>query len=174
MKKLINFIQDNKEKFDENEPSIGHFDKFRKELEKQDRIRKNKQLFFVLKIAAIFILFLGVGIIFVKTKESYTKKVVTNVQKSNFLPEYVETENYYKIKFENKLLELEKLKCTNGVQQKDSVLYDFKEIDESFKKLKIDLKQNPNNDRIIHAMISHYEIKIEILNIVLNELKKEC
>jgi hypothetical protein len=38
--------------------------------------------------------------------------------------------------------------------------------------LKKDLKAHPNDERIINAMIEHYQSKVDVLNYIISQLKE--
>ena len=40
--------------------------------------------------------------------------------------------------------------------------------------LENELQESLNDEKIINAMIANYEIKVQILDLVLNELKRDC
>jgi len=44
-------------------------------------------------------------------------------------------------------------------------------MDSVYIQLQKDLKANPNDERIINAMIEHYQTKVEVMSYILNQLK---
>jgi hypothetical protein len=50
---------------------------------------------------------------------------------------------------------------------------DLHELDEYCKNLKSDLKDNVNNEEVIEAMIHSYRMKLEILESLLQQLKRQ-
>jgi hypothetical protein len=51
------------------------------------------------------------------------------------------------------------------------LLNEMKSMDSVYVSLQKELKANPNDERIINAMIEHYQTKVEVLNYIVNQLK---
>ena len=45
-------------------------------------------------------------------------------------------------------------------------------MDNMYEELQKDLKANPNDERVINAMIEHYQRKVEVMNYILSQLKE--
>ena len=87
--------------------------------------------------------------------------------------EYTEMETYYinQINKKNELINELTLKSTDGVDSETkSVLNDF---DKSFFLLKQDLLKSPKQERIINAVIEHYQMKIDMLDQIIDTLNNE-
>jgi len=52
------------------------------------------------------------------------------------------------------------------------ILKELKEMDEVLHSLSEELKNDPNNDRLINAMIQHYQVKLEIMNAIIAQLEE--
>jgi hypothetical protein len=46
------------------------------------------------------------------------------------------------------------------------------EFEERFKNLQTDLAANPNDERVINAMLEYYQSKLEIINMIVNKLQE--
>ena len=46
------------------------------------------------------------------------------------------------------------------------------EFEERFKTLQADLKANPNDERVINAMLEYYQTKLGIINMIVNKLEE--
>ena len=44
-------------------------------------------------------------------------------------------------------------------------------MDSVYVQLQKELKANPNDERIINAMIEHYQTKVEVMSYIVNQLK---
>jgi hypothetical protein len=44
-------------------------------------------------------------------------------------------------------------------------------MDSTYVSLQKELKANPNDERIINAMIEHYQTKLEVMTYIVNQLK---
>ncbi len=56
--------------------------------------------------------------------------------------------------------------------QKGMLMYELGEMDSIYSNLKNDLKTNPNDQRVINAMIQHYQLKVEVMNQILQQLQQ--
>jgi hypothetical protein len=48
---------------------------------------------------------------------------------------------------------------------------EMKSMDSVYVQLQKELKTNPNDERIISAMIQHYQTKLEVMSYIVNQLK---
>ena len=51
------------------------------------------------------------------------------------------------------------------------LIKEMKSMDSVYVSLQKELKANPNDERIINAMIEHYQTKIEVMHYIVNQLK---
>ena len=85
-------------------------------------------------------------------------------------PQYREVENYYMYQvnlMSNEIASLDE----NDEGQKQMLLAEMKSMDSVYIQLQKDLRANPNDERIINAMIEHYQTKLEVMNYIVNQLK---
>jgi hypothetical protein len=59
----------------------------------------------------------------------------------------------------------------NNPDQKAALLKEMKSMDSAYVALQKELKANPNDERIINAMIEHYQTKVEIMTYIVDQLK---
>lgn len=157
MAKIENIIKDNRSVFFAEAPPVGHFKRF------QDRFyTENSTLRPLLKVAAIFIaaLLLAGTYFFLNTS--------TQAPYGSMSEEFQETEYYYKSMVNNKL---ERVENILNSQQFQSIKRELKAMDENYLYLKADYKLNPEDQRIRHAMIHHYQLKIEFLQKVIDQVQ---
>jgi hypothetical protein len=81
-------------------------------------------------------------------------------------PELEEAELYYQSTIQERMKILE----VNNLVDKE-VIIDLEEIDESFDNINKDLKKNPGDERIIQAVMRIYQLKLDLINDLLNQLK---
>jgi len=81
--------------------------------------------------------------------------------------ELSEVQQYYTAEIDAKIMLVKS-------QIKDPrVIEDLEAMDEAFAELKGDLKDNVDNEEVIAAMMENYQLKLRILEEILNELEKE-
>ncbi|MEA3317801.1 MAG: hypothetical protein U9R54_07575 [Bacteroidota bacterium] len=171
MQDLEKIIYDNREIFDSHEPSKGHFDRFENLLNNQKKSRKlsfKTTAFKISKIAAIIIL-ATISSLWVY-EHTFTNEVNSGIALHEVSKEYKEVEFYYTSQINNKYEQIKTIDFKDSTQ-KTLLLKEISEMDSIYNTLKIDLKANPNDKRIINAMIKHYRTKAAVMNQILNQLQ---
>ena len=169
MSDLFKYFQENKDDFDNELPSEVHFQKFEEMLGERKPVRK-LQLRTVLKVAAITVLFV------LSSLWVYDNVLSLNANSGMALkdvsPEYKEVEFFYTSMVKEKYRELENNKLFNNAGHKLMVENEITELDSLYTALKIELKANPNDKRIVDAMINHYQLKIDLINQIIESLNR--
>ncbi|WP_436514844.1 hypothetical protein [Ekhidna sp. To15] len=81
--------------------------------------------------------------------------------------EIAELERYYNGEINQKIT------LVKGQLKDDRILQDLNTMDQAFAELKADLKDNVDNQEVITAMMENYQLKLQILEEIINELEKE-
>jgi len=81
--------------------------------------------------------------------------------------ELAEIEYYYSSEINQKISLIK-----NKPNGKD-VLADFETMDRAFEELKLDLKDNVDNEEVLMAMMENYRLKLEILERIIKKLEKD-
>jgi hypothetical protein len=81
-------------------------------------------------------------------------------------PQYKEVENYYI--HQVNLMENE---IVNVNRSSPELMKEMKSMDSVYIQLQKELNANPNDERIINAMIEHYQTKLEVMSYIVNQLK---
>lgn len=169
MENLENKIFRNREAFDSAEPAEGHFDRF---ADKLTGLRKTpkRPLYYYLKVAAVlFIVSISSILIYQLAVNRILEKNLYSF--GNLSPEYREVEDYFIHTINTKYNDLQKMDLQDKAQ-KEMILEEMKEMDKVYKNLSKELINDPNNERIINAMIKHYQLKLDILNDMIDQLMK--
>lgn len=168
MKNLEHIIQENRSAFDLHEPSEGHFERFEQKLNRQHKRNQRFTVSFVLKAAAVALLVTLSGLWVYE--QVIPQKVMNNgIALHQISPEYNEVEMYYSTLVNQKFNEINSLKFSDD-KQKVILLNELNQMDSIYENLKKDLKINPTDERVINAMIQHYQLKVEVMNQILNQL----
>jgi hypothetical protein len=67
--------------------------------------------------------------------------------------------------------ELLNVDLKNNPGQKEILEKEMKSMDSVYVQLQKELKANPNDERIINAMIEHYQTKLDVMTYIVNQLK---
>ena len=178
-KRFEDFIKNNREEFDEIEPSADLWSKIEHSLNMPEELPKKLEtktfsLAFVLRVAASVILVMGIGFgIYLQSQ-----KGAKTVDLAAINPEYAKQQMHYASLVETKLTELK------SVSKTDPQLYkefsgEIAKMDSTYKRLNADLATSPNQERVLRAMIRNLQVQTEVLNQQLsvieqfNQMKKE-
>jgi uncharacterized protein (DUF305 family) len=85
--------------------------------------------------------------------------------------EFGEAEIYYTTLINHKYQEINKLNLEDP-KQKEILRAELQEMDRLFHSLQKDFQANPTDKRIINAMISHYQLKLDVMNQIVTQLKE--
>ena len=85
--------------------------------------------------------------------------------------EFGEAEFYYTSLISDKYQEIDRLNI-NDPRQKELLMMELDEMDRLFHALQKDLQTNPTDERIINAMISHYQLKLEVMSQIITQLEE--
>jgi hypothetical protein len=169
MENLENKIIRNRPAFDNAEPADGHFDRFARKL---DRLRMpgKYSLPYYLKVAGLVLLVSVSSIlIYQMAMNRYYERNIYSFGKLS--PEYREVEDYFIHTINTKYNALQKIDLKDSAQ-KTMIMNELKELDKVYRSLSKELKNDPNNERLINAMIKHYQLKLDILNEMTDQLLK--
>ncbi len=188
MDELKSFIEQNRDLFDVDEPSFGHFERFQQKLEMEHKHSRKLITNYVLKIAAMVAISITVGAVVVdcwvdnsaRLIESKVADVDANAArdfvqrtsqyvKSKTNPEYEQAEDYYVSLVDNRL---DQIRASENMddEHKKELLKELSEMDELFVNLQKELKADPDNPVLIDALVNHYQIKINVMNQIITNL----
>lgn len=165
MKKLEEFMRDNKDDFDSKLPSPELWDKIESRLDKKDSGRF-KIWKLAAAVAAVFI-FAMLGTIFLRQETGDSERFanINDPEMKNLL----ETEAFYSEKVSSKINEIEK--CYKIYPDlKVDIENDLNELDNMYKELENDLKDNFYNKEVIEAMIQNNRLRLEMVDRVLDQI----
>jgi uncharacterized membrane protein YhiD involved in acid resistance len=86
-------------------------------------------------------------------------------------PQYKEVENYYVYQVNLMEGEIVNVDLKNHPNQKAMLMKEMHSMDSTYISLQKELKANPNDERIINAMIEHYQTKLDVMTYIVSQLK---
>lgn len=170
---MEDFIKNNKDFFNTNEPSENHFAKFAAKLESK---QTNNRLQFIKKtysIAAV-VTFMLFSAVLASLVYSGIKTQETNYLANQINSELLEVETYYESNFNKDLNEFIAFSCANSDINKDEILMELKNFDTNYSELERELEHNNENEIIINAMILNKQERSEFLNNIMRKVKDNC
>ena len=170
MKTIEDIIRENKDFFEEAEPSTGHFERFNRKLELMAEVKMPKRSIvpYLLKAAVVTLL---VTLSSLWTWDHFIRPGSSRMTLGQVSPQYKEVENYYIHQVNITEGEIVNVDLKNNPEQKQILMKEMKSMDSVYVSLQKELKANPNDERIINAMIEHYQTKLEVMNYIISQLK---
>ena len=170
MDRLEKIMKENKELFLDQEPSLGHFERFEQKLSKQNNrskvIRLSRR---ISKIAAIGLLALMSSMWayneFVKPKE----KVLSLGDMSQ---QYSEVEFYFTSQIDSKYDDITRNEVLIDSDYNEFFNLELERMDSIYLNLQKELGANPHDERVIEAMISYYYTKLKVMNKIVDQLTR--
>lgn len=163
-------MQDNIEKmfkelenqFDVNEPNAGHFNRFEAKLNKGKRSTFLLKLWPFIAIAASVILIFGVWL-----GASFSTQ---GMELAKVSPKMDETQNYFVATIEKELATIEKERNPDTEKIINDGLQQLNKLEKQYQALTFELKESTEDKRIIYAMISNFQQRIEVLKSLLTQI----
>jgi hypothetical protein len=170
MKNIEDIIRNSLDTFIEEEPSVGHFERFNRKLEIicQANAPKRSIVPYLLKAAVVTLL---VTLSSLWTWDHFIRPGSSRTTLSQVSPEYKEVESYYVHQVNLAEDEIVNVDLTNSPEQKEVLLNEMNNMDSVYVSLQKELKANPGDERIINAMIEHYQTKLEVMTYIVSQLK---
>jgi len=171
-------ILNNLKELNDNEPMDGHFERFQVKLNKQNKKRKfNFNIVWKVAAAVVFVLLaVNQAKIYFSPEKQNDELAASSTEFSlaSVSPEYKEVEFYYTNAISVGLNQWNGLKTDGFISETEQEMMntELAEFEERFKNLQADLAANPNDERVINAMLEYYQAKLEIINMIVNKLQE--
>jgi len=164
--RLEEFIRNNREEFDNLEPSAEVWNRIKSG---HNKTRKLKIVPVLLRVAAVFAVIIVTTAILLKTNILLTGDYAS-VSDDPELMELIEAESYYAHQVDTRLKEIRKCYYTFP-ELKNEVETDLTELESMYIDLKKDLKENVSNKVVIEAMIENNRYRLKLVDDVLEQIK---
>ena len=167
MSDLEKLIAERREDLDADLPRDGHEQRF---LRKLDRPVRRVNFRHVLQVAASVAIILTSAIVLVKQNRSGDKVAVQEVPAA-----LLEADQYYTMQVNARYDQIREFDFEDG-EEKAVLLNELKDLDAFRQQLMTDLEANPDDDRVINALIRHYQLKLDVMDqiiIQLNQIRTE-
>jgi len=175
--KLENFIRDNREEFDSEEPRPQLWNKLQENLQpkKDERVL---HLSFLRYTAAAAIVVLLVGMFYYMSQQKNDGLATTPSTKeevdpllSQVSPTYAKELYHFTQLIELKQNELKQIGKENP-ELYGQFVKDIQKLDSSYQVLRADLPANPSQERLLEAMIQNLRLQADLLNQQLDIIKQ--
>jgi hypothetical protein len=171
MKTIDDFIHQHGGMFDNEEPGTGHEERFKSRLNKLHSTRRPGLKVVLFRVAAILVL--GIVISYFAAKEfRLIDNQLNNIALDKPNQELNEAEKFYTVQLNIYYNKIEQLGFNNDKAEKKKVLQELTAMDEQVQSMKYDLKQNPDDERVMSAIINFYQVKIEMMDVIIARAQK--
>jgi hypothetical protein len=171
MKSLDDHISKNLERFDTEEPLNGHYDRFEEKLAQFYKNRSRRIGTIGLRVAAAILL--GFVISYAAIREfRFLNRNSENIISAIAYPELNEAEQFYTSQLSIYDTKIQDLRFNNDQIEKKQIIDELSDMDQQVQVMKQDLRQNPDDERIVHAIINFYQVKIELMDMIIARTEK--
>ena len=173
--KLEEFVSQNREGFDSDGPSKDLWTNISSQIVSKKKIR-TVPLYQALSLAAVLLVSVGLSMFYFTmqwSEKKHESEALVNpidseysgISLTDVSPELAEAEDYYNKEVSHKLSQLKEIKADQ------EAIEEVEFLDAEFKLLKQELGES-NNEKVITAMIENYQLKLDILENILEQYKK--
>jgi len=174
MDKMQEKCDEFKGQFDTEEPTIGHFERFTAKLERLDErtqgaSKKTKQMashWKWLSIAASILLVVGYYFSFQHTDEPQE----VGLELAAVSPEMEETQSFFTMTIQHELKQVNAKRTADNQVVIDDALEQLEQLEKKYTALKIELANSDYDRRIVIAMITNFQQRVEVLQALLVQL----
>ncbi|MFA5328621.1 MAG: hypothetical protein WC384_12590 [Prolixibacteraceae bacterium] len=168
---LERLILNNRHSIQDEEPRNGHFERFEARLQKAAKPNRRINLQLIFKVAAVVVF----ALLAVNQARIYffpDKKETLSL--GSISKEYREVEFYYTNSIQNGMKQWNTLKSEGFVSEQEQQMMqnEQEEFDQVYQKLLKDLKANPNDERVINAMLEYYQSRMNVISIITSKLQE--
>ena len=158
--KLENRFKELVDQFDLEQPPIGHFERFEARLKPtKRRLIPISYMAIAASIALLFGLWVG---------NSYSD---SGMELAMISSEMEETQDYFSTSIEKHLETIENERNEDSEEIINDSLEQIKKLEDQYKRLTAELGENSEDKRIIFAMISNFQQRIDVLQNLLTKIE---
>ncbi len=153
---------------DNDQPRKGHEDRFLQKLESLPGQRPVRRIRFrhAIQVAASIAIILTSAILLVKKDKSGNR-----VAQQEIPAAVMEADVYFAGQVDARYDEIRDFDF-NDAEEKALLLEELKDLENYHQQLMKDLEANPDDDRVISAMIRHYQLKLEVMDQIITQLNQ--
>ncbi|MBZ0326678.1 MAG: hypothetical protein K8F54_03675 [Altibacter sp.] len=152
--------------FDVEETPSGHQKRFLEKLHAEKHTRNNPKWWKPLSIAASVLVIFGIGFTFLNTPS------IEAAELASVSPEMEQTQTFFTTTINKELQTLKNFDAPETKALVDDALKQMEVLEVQYEKLKVDLVESGNDKRVIYAMITNFQSRIELLEQVITTIEE--
>lgn len=172
MDELEKFIRENKEMFTNEEPLEGHFERFEGRLRLQQRRNRIRQIYRITSVAAVGLLLIASSIF---VFDRYFDAAPASFRLGDVSPELQKVEYFFTSQLEQTTTGIDSLSHYTDKITLEAMHQEIARMDSLHTDLQMKMGLNPGDERIVNAMISYYQARLEVMQSfvdMLNQIKQ--
>lgn len=146
------------------EPKDGHQLRFMQKLNAQQKPVKKRVLWKPITVAASFLAIIALSFPLFNAQSN-------EADLASISPEFAQTQQFFTSTINRELANLKREKAPETTILIEDALKQMETLENDYKKLKVDLVKSGHDDRVIHAMISNFQSRIDLLQHVLEQIE---
>lgn len=153
---------------DSDRPREGHEDRFRQKLDRLQKQAPVRKIRFrhAIQVAASVAIILSSAILLFRSNEGEDKLAKEEI------PEVIMEANvYFASQVDARYDEIKEFEF-NDKEEKDLLLKELQDLESYHQQLLIDLEANPGDERVVNALIRHYQLKLEVMDQIITQLNQ--
>lgn len=155
--------------FDIAEPSANHEERFREKLKQRPK-KKTKHNGVISLWGPVMAIAASFFMAFLLMQGVLSNPFSTEQELANVSPEMKQTQDFYSSVIRTELAALEEQKTPETEAVISDALKQLEILESDYDKLKIDLGKSGQDKRVIYAMISNFQKRIDLLQMVLEKV----
>jgi len=168
--KLESFVNDNRHEFDPKEPSDKMWEAISRRLDEETPVVRHSSRTWLRVAAMIAVVAISSVLVYLGTQPD-RKEAAQAIPIDPEVQELMEAEAYYAQEVSGKMEEIQKCYKVNP-ELKSEIEGDLNELEDMYRSLKNDLRDNIANKEVIEAMIENNRNRVKLVDEVLEQI--EC
>jgi len=165
MSDLEKYIMEIRDQIDTDEPGPGHVKRFSSKLKKDRQPARKVNFRHALQVAASIAIIVASGVVIIKSSKGSDK-----IASSPAYKEFRETEDYYVQQVDARYEDIAAIPFESPME-KELLLEELSDMDLYYQDLLRELNANPGDERVLNALIQHYQLKLQVMDQIIKQLK---
>ncbi|HOP04071.1 MAG TPA: hypothetical protein PL017_01720 [Tenuifilaceae bacterium] len=170
MDKLENFFSTQRGDFNTEEPSPGHFERFRSKLENRQSDRK-PNLLLVASAAAIAGIIVTASLSLLLSYSGIEMLNNNSYSSQSLTPEMVNVDEYYKTQVSKKQEVINMLMMNSNQVQNQEIAQTLIDLNQGYDNVLAEISSSPSKARAVHVLVLHYQTKLDVMEQIIDKLE---